>query len=82
MQSMARHGLGIAVLPCYTADPDPGLRRVLPNLLSEGTPDLWILHHSDIRGVARVSLFAEYIADVITADLDLFEGRRPQNLNG
>lgn len=82
MQSMARHGLGIAVLPCYTADPDPGLRRVLPKLLSEGTPDLWILHHSDVRGVSRVSLFAEFIADVITADLDLFEGRRPQDLNG
>jgi DNA-binding transcriptional LysR family regulator len=82
MQSMVRHGLGIAVLPCYTADPDPGLRRLLPNLLSEGMPDLWILHHSDVRGVSRVSLFAEFIADVITADRDLFEGRRPQNPNG
>ena len=82
MQSMARHGLGIAVLPCYTADPDPGLRRALPELLSEGTPDLWILHHPDVRGVSRVSLFAEFIADIITADLDLFEGRRPQDLNG
>ena len=51
MHSMARHGLGVAVLPCYTADRDPGLRRVLPKLLSEGTPDLWILHHSDLRGV-------------------------------
>jgi DNA-binding transcriptional LysR family regulator len=82
MQSMARHGLGVAVLPCYAADPDPGLRRVLPELLIEGTPDLWILHHSDVRGVSRVRLFAEFIADVITADLDLFEGRRPQNLKG
>jgi DNA-binding transcriptional LysR family regulator len=82
MQSMARHGLGIAVLPCYTADPDPGLRRVVPELLSEGTPDLWILHHPDVRGVSRVSLFAEFVADVITVDLDLFEGRRPQGLNG
>jgi len=81
MHSMARHGLGVAVLPCYTADRDPG-RRVLPKLLSEGTPDLWILHHSDLRGVSRVRLFAEFIADVITADLDLFEGRRPQNLRG
>ena len=82
MQSMVRHGLGVAVLPCYTADPDPGLCRVSPKLLSEGMPDLWILHHSDVRGVSRVSLFAEFIADVIIADLDLFEGRRPQNLNG
>ena len=82
MQSMVRHGLGVAVLPCYTADPDPGLCRLSPKLLSEGMPDLWILHHSDVRGVSRVSLFAEFIADVITADLDLFEGRRPQNRNG
>ena len=82
MQSMARHGLGIAVLPCYTADPDPGLRRILPKLLTEGMPDLWILHHPDVRSVSRVSLFAEFISDVITADLDLFEGRRPQDLNG
>jgi len=78
MQSMARHGLGVAVLPCYTADPDPGLCRVVPELLTEGTPDLWILHHPDVRSVSRVSLFAEFIADVITADIDLFEGRRPQ----
>lgn len=81
MQSMARHGLGIAVLPCYTADRDPGLRRIFPKLLSEGTPDLWILHHSDVRGVSRVGLFAGFIADVITTDLDLFEGRRPQNVS-
>ena len=82
MQSMARHGLGIAVLPCYTADRDPGLRRILPEPLTEGMPDLWILHHSDVRSVSRVSLFAEFIADVITADLDLFEGRRPQDFDG
>jgi DNA-binding transcriptional LysR family regulator len=81
MQSMVKHGLGVAVLPCYTADPDPCLRRVLPKLLSASTPDLWILHHPDVRGVSRVSLFAEFIADVITADRELFEGRRPQELN-
>jgi len=82
MQSMARHGLGIAVLPCYMADRDPGLRRVLPKLLIEGTPDLWILHHPDVRSVSRVRLFAEFITEVITADLDLFEGRRPQDPGG
>jgi hypothetical protein len=26
-----------------------------------------------------VSLFAEFIADIITADIDLFEGRRRQD---
>ena len=78
MQSMARRGLGVAVLPCYTADRDSGLRRVLPELLSDGTPDLWLLYHPDVRGVSRVRLFADFIAGVITSDLDLFEGRRPQ----
>jgi len=77
-QSMARRGFGIAVLPCYMADAGSGLYRVLPELVSEGAPDLWILYHSDVRGVSRVRLFAEFIADVVTADLDLFEGRRPR----
>ena len=31
MHSMVRRGLGVAVLPCYIADRDPGLRRVLPD---------------------------------------------------
>jgi DNA-binding transcriptional LysR family regulator len=78
MQAMVQHGLGIAVLPCYIADTNPALRRALPQLLSKGTPDLWILQHADLGRVSRVSLFAEFIADVITADLDLFEGRRPR----
>ena len=81
MQSMARCGLGVAVMPCYTADRDPKLRRVWPNLLSEGTPDLWLLHHPDVGQVSRLSLFADHIAKVITSDLDLFEGRRPQCLD-
>ena len=78
MQSMARRGLGVAVLPCYVADRDPGLRRALPQLLSDTTPDLWILYHSDVREVSRARLFADFITNVITSDLDLFEGRRPQ----
>jgi DNA-binding transcriptional LysR family regulator len=77
MQSMARSGLGVAVLPCYIADCDNGLRRVLPAFFSNRIPDLWILTHPDVRRVARVRLFAEFIAEAIRADLELFEGRRP-----
>ena len=77
MHSMVRRGLGVAVLPCYIADRDPGLRRVLPELLSDGTPDLWVLYHPDVRSVSRVRLFVDFITKVITSDLDLFEGRRP-----
>lgn len=75
MQSMARTGLGVAVLPCYIADRDEGLRRLESMPLSSNRLDLWILHHPDIRRVHRVRLFAEFIAEVVSADVDLFEGR-------
>ena len=77
MQSMVRNGLGVAVLPCYIADRDESLRRAEPEPLLSGIFDLWILHHPDIRSVYRVRLFADFITDLITSDVDLFEGRRP-----
>ena len=76
MQSMARSGLGVTVLPCYIADGDEGLRRVEPDTLLDCSLDLGILHHPDIRSVYRVRLFADFITDLIKSDLDLFEGRR------
>jgi DNA-binding transcriptional LysR family regulator len=77
MQSMVRSGLGVTVLPCYTADRDESLRRAEPEPIMASKLDLWILHHPDIRNVYRVRLFADFITDLITADLDLFEGRSP-----
>ncbi len=78
MRSMARYGLGVVVLPCYMADLDPGLRRIISEPMTENAPDLWVLSHPDVRRVARVRLFTDFIAKVIQADRDLFEGRRPQ----
>jgi DNA-binding transcriptional LysR family regulator len=77
MQSMARSGLGITVLPCYVGDRDEGLRRLKPERLLDCGLDLWILHHPDIRSVYRVRLLADFIAGVVKEDQDLFEGRRP-----
>jgi DNA-binding transcriptional LysR family regulator len=78
MQSMVRGGLGVTVLPCYIADRDESLRRAEPELILDGKLDLSILHHPDIRSVYRVRLFADFIADLIISDVDLFEGRRPR----
>ena len=78
MQSMVRSGLGVTLLPCYVADLDPGLRRAEPDPVPDVSFDLWILYHPDVRRVARIRLFADFIADVIKSNLDLFEGRRPQ----
>lgn len=69
-----RAGLGIALLPCYLADDDPGLRRVsgvLPDLASE----LWIVTHQDLRNTARIRAFLSSIGDAIAADRRRFEGQ-------
>jgi DNA-binding transcriptional LysR family regulator len=77
MAAMARAGLGLVILPCYVADPDPGLRRLIPEPITEGMMDLWVLSHPDLRRAARVRAVTEFIADCVTADRALFEGRRP-----
>lgn len=77
MKSMARSGLGVTVLPCYIADRDEGLPRLELDASTDNRLDLWVLHHPDISRVYRVRPFADYVADLLKSDLDLFEGRRP-----
>jgi DNA-binding transcriptional LysR family regulator len=69
-----RAGLGIALLPCYLADPETALRRmtgVLPDLTSE----LWIVTHQDLKDTARIRAFLSVIGDAIVAGRRSFEGR-------
>ncbi|MBT5435401.1 MAG: LysR family transcriptional regulator [Rhodospirillaceae bacterium] len=78
MRSMARHGMGIATLPCYVGDSDPSLRRIIDDPVPGLSPDMWVLSHPGVRRVARIRHFAEFMADTIIADRDLFEGKRPR----
>ena len=78
-QAMAGAGLGVTILPCYIADKDEGLRRLVPDPLPSSENDMWILHHPDVRRVYRIRLFADFIAEAIKSDVELFEGRRPLN---
>jgi DNA-binding transcriptional LysR family regulator len=79
MRSMVRNGIGVAVLPCYMADTDPGLSRVLPDAILEGALDVWVLRHPSVRQVERLRLLTEFLADTILSDRDLFEGERPES---
>ena len=68
-----RAGVGIALLPCYLADREPGVRRicgVLPDLASE----LWIVTHRDLRNTARIRAFLTVVGDAIVAARRSFEG--------
>lgn len=73
----AKAGMGMAVLPCFLGDTEPGLRRVLPATTTPGQ-DIWLLTHEDLRHTARVRLFIDYIAKAILTRKGLLEGRCPR----
>ena len=76
MQAMVRAGLGVSILPCYAADPDPALVRVNDRPFCDSKFDIWVIYHPDTRQTRRLRLFAEFVMDTIRSDIDLFEGRR------
>jgi DNA-binding transcriptional LysR family regulator len=63
----AKAGFGLAVLPCFCADPEPSLVRVLPPI-DDLTHKLWLLTHNDLRRTARIHAFREFMAEAIGRD--------------
>jgi len=76
MHAMARAGLGVAILPCYTADVDSTLTRLQPEPLLDPKFTMWLLYHPNVRRTRRLRLFADFITDRVKGDIELFEGRR------
>jgi DNA-binding transcriptional LysR family regulator len=76
----ARANVGIALLPCYLADPIPDLVRLsVPVAELEG--ELWIVTHKALKDTARIRACLTIIGDGIASMQPLFEGtrtRRPQ----
>ena len=79
MHAMVREGLGVSILPCYTADLDPTLRRLAPDPFIDRKFDIWILYHREARHTRRLRLFADFLIGQIKADAGLFEGRSPMS---
>ncbi len=73
----AQAGLGMAFLPCLTADADPRLARV-PGADTKVPRQGWVLTHPDLRRSARVRTVMAFLADTIAGEADLISGRRPQ----
>jgi DNA-binding transcriptional LysR family regulator len=69
----ARAALGLAALPCFLADPEPALIRVLPPQPALAG-ELWLVTHPDLRRTARVRAFMDAIARSIRRDRALLEG--------
>lgn len=71
--SAAEAGFGIALLPCFTGDTSPLLRRL-------EAPDpaykthLWILTHPDLKRAARIKAFIDFMASALRRKRSLLAG--------
>ena len=74
----AKAGIGLALLPCYLGDSDPGLVRVRPEPLPDLEGEFWIVTHADLKRTARVRAFFDQVGDGLARERDLFEGRMPR----
>lgn len=70
-------GIGLAPLPCAIADREQGLERIC-DLPASFTLDLWLLTHEDLRHTARIRAFMDFVAEALSGEADLLEGRMPE----
>ncbi len=71
-----REGLGIAMLPCFMGDLEPGLVRAAGPGNDRGW-NLWALTHPDLRQTARVRALLDMLYAAFDEHKALLEGRRP-----
>ena len=68
-----RSGMGITLLPCCVGDIDPVLSRIA-GIGPADTREIWLLFHPDLRRVARIHTFAEYLQQTFVKLEDLLLG--------
>ncbi len=74
MRQAVSEGLGMARMPCWTADTQSDLLRV--NLdIDPSEWGLWVLIHADLRTTARVRVCRDFLIETLSAQKDLIEGR-------
>ncbi|HEX9241502.1 MAG TPA: LysR family transcriptional regulator [Anaeromyxobacter sp.] len=66
-------GLGVAALPCFLGDAEPGLVRALPELRER---EIWLAVHGDLRRSARARVGLEFLAAVLSSEAARLGGRR------
>jgi len=64
-------GYGLCVMPCFMADPTPGLRRVLQAEVALQN-SFWLIMHADQRRLARVRAVADHIQEIVQVERKLF----------
>lgn len=77
LQAAARNGLGVAPLPCVIGDANARLARVRPPI-GEMAAALWVLTHPDLRRVARIRAFVDFLLAQLGDARALLEGAMKQ----
>jgi DNA-binding transcriptional LysR family regulator len=67
-------GLGIAMLSCYIADPEPDLVRVGPPEPAMGTA-LWLVVHRDLHRAPHIRACVDFLAQRLSLQSALLAGR-------
>ncbi|MFY7866663.1 LysR family transcriptional regulator [Roseateles sp.] len=72
--NLVKAGAGLAVLPCYLGDLEPGLCRVLPAPPRAWRSDLWLLTRQELRHVPRIKQLFDAVFEGTRPLVALFEG--------
>lgn len=72
----AREGYGLAMLPTYVGDSEPGLRR-FPRGVCQHFGDLWLTSHVDLRDNARLAAVRSRVREALERRRSLFHGDAP-----
>lgn len=73
----ARAGLGIATLPCFVAESEKTLQRILPEDFDIPV-DLWVLVNHDLKESGPVRQTYDFILHEALSDSALFKGDAPR----
>ncbi|HYZ48040.1 MAG TPA: LysR family transcriptional regulator [Sphingomonas sp.] len=68
-------GAGVGVLPCFIGDADPRLTRIRRKHFSLQR-SFYLVVHRDLRRIRRVSLFVEWLQNMVTGLKPLLQGER------
>lgn len=80
MVAAVRNHMGLARMPCYVADSEPGVQR-LDLRLTSSTWGVWVLSHVDLRSTARVRVCREFLVDAIEKQRPLILGEKSHYYN-
>ena len=71
-------GAGLCILPCFIADPDPRLKRLLSGMVRL-TRTYWLLYHSDLHNSPRIKVVSKFITEVVREKRSFFLPNQSSN---